>query len=93
MLYGILGAYFGFMSIVTFIMFCVDKNRAIRHQWRIKERTLIGFSFLGGAIGGIMGMAIVHHKNRKPKFIICVPLALIFNVLVAVAILYLAKNL
>ena len=80
--------YMGVMSIATFVLFGIDKKKAIAHQWRIKEATLILMSFLGGALGGIIGMSLFRHKTRKPKFFIGVPLALICNIATVVLIYY-----
>ena len=62
------------MSVITFILFGVDKKKAIRHEWRIPEATLLTFSLLSGGIGGIFGMQVFHHKTQKWKFRILVPL-------------------
>jgi hypothetical protein len=43
------------------------------HKWRISERMLLCFSFFGG-IGGLLGMLFFHHKTRKWRFKILVPL-------------------
>ena len=57
----------------TFILFAADKRRAVAHKWRISERMLLCFSFFGG-IGGLLGMIFFHHKTRKWRFKILVPL-------------------
>ena len=61
------------LSVITFILFRTDKRRAVQHRRRIPERTLLCFSVFGG-IGGLLGMLICHHKTRKWKFKILVPL-------------------
>ena len=58
---------------MTFILFGFDKRRALVHKWRIPERTLLCFSLFGG-IGGLLGMLFFHHKTRKWRFKILVPL-------------------
>ena len=60
------------VSVITFVMFGVDKRRAVKHGWRISESTLLMFSVLGG-IGGFLGMLFFHHKTRKWKFRVLVP--------------------
>jgi len=60
------------LSTVTFVMFGVDKRRAVRHEWRISESTLLMLSVFGG-IGGLLGMIVFHHKTRKWKFCVLVP--------------------
>lgn len=71
--------YFIIMSIITFLLMYIDKNRAIKGQWRIPEATLINLSILGGGIGTYMGMYIFRHKTRHPKFTIFIPITIILN--------------
>ena len=74
-------------SIVTFVLFGLDKSRAINHRWRIRESILLLASLFGG-IGGLMGMLLFHHKTRKWKFRILVPLFALIDVLVIAFLLW-----
>ncbi len=76
------------MSIITFVMYGVDKRRAQRNKWRISEFTLIIFSLLGGSIGALIGMKAFHHKTKKLKFEVLIPLTLIIWILLGTVILY-----
>ncbi len=67
--------YFIVISVVAFILYGIDKHRAVKHQWRIPEKTLILTAWLGGGIGALLGMLVFHHKTRKRKFRILVPLS------------------
>ena len=60
----------GIMSLITIIVYGIDKIKAVRGSWRISEATLFLFSFFFGALGGIFSMYVIRHKNRKIKFII-----------------------
>lgn len=71
--------YFVFINVVSFILFFLDKEKAKRDKWRIKERTLHSFSFLGGAIGSIAAMKLFHHKTKKKVFVAITIIALIIN--------------
>ena len=55
---------------------CADKYFAVRHRRRVPEAALLALAALGGAGGALLGMALAHHKTRKPKFYITVPLLL-----------------
>ena len=66
-----------FMSVIAFLLYGIDKNKAIHHRWRIPEQTLILAALAGGAPGALLGMRMFHHKTRKWKFRILVPLATI----------------
>ena len=68
------------INIITFLLFSIDKHKAERHQWRISEATLLGFSIIGGALGGIIGMVLCHHKVRKPHFYIGLPMILVIQI-------------
>jgi uncharacterized membrane protein YsdA (DUF1294 family) len=63
-------------------MMGIDKWKAKKQKERISERTLIECAFLMGAVGIGVGMPIFHHKTKKKKFQILVPLALIENILI-----------
>ena len=65
---AILACIFGIISLIAFILYAADKRRAIEKKWRIPEATLIGFSLLGGAMGGYLCMHIVRHKTKKWYF-------------------------
>ena len=59
---------FGVISLITFIIYVVDKIKAQNGAWRIPEKTLLLFSFFGGALGGLLAMSIARHKTRKWYF-------------------------
>ncbi|MBQ7912557.1 MAG: DUF1294 domain-containing protein [Clostridia bacterium] len=59
---------FGAISLIAFILYAVDKRRAIQKKWRIPEATLIGFSMVGGAAGGYLAMLIARHKTKHWYF-------------------------
>ncbi|MBQ8357771.1 MAG: DUF1294 domain-containing protein [Clostridia bacterium] len=59
---------FAAVSLVAFILYGVDKFKARRGLWRIPEKTLLLTSLLGGAVGGLAGMLLFHHKTRHWYF-------------------------
>ena len=62
--------YLIIINIITFLAMFIDKRRAKRGEWRIKEGTLLGLAILGGSIGGIAGMYVFRHKTKKLRFTI-----------------------
>lgn len=56
------------LTITGFILYGLDKKKAERGAWRIPEATLLGISFLGGAIGGYIAMFLARHKTKKWYF-------------------------
>lgn len=67
------------INIFTFLLFFIDKRKAIKHRWRIKESTLILLCVLGGSIGGLFSMYLFHHKTRHIKFKLGVPFILMMQ--------------
>lgn len=68
--------YIVLSNLAAFLLYGLDKRRARLHQWRISERTLLGLAFIGGSAGALAGMYLFHHKTRKTKFVIGVPVIL-----------------
>ena len=66
--------YVAVVNIAAFLMYGIDKWNAKRDFRRIPEKTLLVISAIGGSIGAYVGMQLFHHKTRKPKFYIGIPL-------------------
>ena len=64
-------------NIITFILYCIDKIKAIKNKRRISEKTLCFFTLISPPIGALLGMYIAHHKTRKIKFHIVLIISLI----------------
>lgn len=77
-------AYIVVINIVTFLAFAYDKYRAKKGGWRIKNIFLLGLSFIGGSLGGLLGMSLTRHKSRKSYYRIGLPLMVMMQVLVLV---------
>lgn len=58
------------MSIIAFILYGLDKGYAKEGARRIPERVLLGFSILGGGIGGALGMMLFRHKTKHWYFVV-----------------------
>ncbi len=76
MLY-VLAGYLAVMNIAGFAVCAADKRAAVRHARRVRERTLFVLAFLGGALGVWLSMLAFHHKTRKLKFMVFVPVVFI----------------
>ncbi len=73
MLY-ILTGYLIAANIAGFIVCATDKRAAIKHRSRVRERTLFALALLGGALGVWLSMLVFHHKTRKLRFMLFMPL-------------------
>lgn len=71
------------VNIIAFVMYGMDKKKAIKREYRIPEKTLIGIAVIGGSVGAYMGMQTFRHKTLHIKFTVGVPL--IFFVQLGVA--------
>ena len=80
MLENILVVYLVFVNIAAFGMYGIDKQKAIRKQWRIPEAHLI-LAGVFGIFGAILGMLLFRHKIRKPKFYIGLPAIFILELM------------
>ena len=65
--------YLIIINIAAWIMYGPDKWKAKSGAWRTPERTLLLTALAGGSVGALAGMLLFHHKTRKPKFMIGVP--------------------
>ncbi|MBP7059154.1 MAG: DUF1294 domain-containing protein [Lachnospiraceae bacterium] len=68
------------VNISVFLLYGLDKIKAIKNQWRVPEKTLI-VTAVFGVFGAIFGMMIFHHKVRKPKFAIGIPIIMILEIM------------
>lgn len=57
-------------SIITFILYFVDKVKAKKNAWRIRERTLLIFTYFFGALGAFLGIFVLRHKSRHWYFVL-----------------------
>lgn len=72
-------AYIAVVNIITFYLMRVDKQKAIKNQFRIPERTFFLLSILGGALGTYIGMKIFRHKTKHASFAIGMPILILLN--------------
>ncbi len=73
--------YLILINITAVIVTITDKVRAIYKKWRITEKTLFILSALGGSVGMYITMLIIHHKTKKPKFMLGIPAIFIIELL------------
>lgn len=75
----LLGIYLLAVNLWAFALMGIDKRRAKKDLWRIRERTLFLPVLLGGGVGGILGMKTFHHKTRHWYFRFGFPAILILE--------------
>ncbi len=73
-------------NITTFFLFATDKFKAKRRGSRVPEWILLFFPFIGGFLGGWLGMLLIHHKTKHIPFYIVmsistgIHISLLFNI-------------
>lgn len=68
------------INIIAFMTIYIDKEKAIKHKWRIKESNLFLLAIIGGSLGTYLGMYSFHHKTKHKKFILGIPLIMFFQI-------------
>ncbi|KAE9637336.1 DUF1294 domain-containing protein [Defluviitalea raffinosedens] len=75
------------LNLLSWSTFGVDKRKALKNQWRTSEKTLLTLSFFG-PFGALLGMKTFHHKTKKIKFKILIPLFLFLQIVLYLLFFY-----
>ena len=78
--------YLLLINLIGILLMFLDKKKAIKRKWRIKENTLMLIALIGGALGILIGMYTFRHKTKHKKFTIGVPTLLILNIILIIKI-------
>ncbi|MBR5360910.1 MAG: DUF1294 domain-containing protein [Lachnospiraceae bacterium] len=79
--------YIAVVNITGFALMGIDKARAKKRKFRIPEATLFVVALIGGSIGSIIGMLFYRHKTRKWYFVYGMPVILLIQIALVVALL------
>lgn len=88
MIFQALCVYLLAVNLVLFAMMGIDKYKARKGLWRIRERTLFLTAILGGSVGGILGMKLFRHKTKHNSFKFGFPAILILQLAAAGYLIY-----
>ena len=72
------------VNLVSFALYGLDKLKATKGLWRIKESTLLLVAALGGSLGALLGMEVFRHKTKHWQFKVLVPVFLAVHIALAV---------
>ena len=61
--------YFFIINFIGFVIIGYDKKMAVANKYRIPEKTLLLFVFLGGIIGSGLAMLYFRHKTSKTSYL------------------------
>lgn len=70
----------------------VDKWKAKKNRWRVRESTLLLIAALGGSVGSLLGMYLFRHKTLHLKFTLGIPLILAGQCFIAVLVMALGTK-
>lgn len=78
--------YGSLWNIFVFVLYGIDKGRAVRGKWRISEKTLLLLTLCGAGIGAFLGGNYFHHKTRKWYFQVIWYLGIIIQIAICYVI-------
>ncbi|MBQ9832798.1 MAG: DUF1294 domain-containing protein [Clostridia bacterium] len=74
------------INIISFGAMGVDKWLAKAKKRRISERTLLLLAAFFGGVGAFLGMNLFRHKTKHLKFKIGIPLLILLNIVIFIAV-------
>ena len=83
--------YLLIINAAGFLLMLSDKRKAVKHLWRISERTLLTAAALGGSIGCLTGMYLLRHKTNHLKFTLGIPSILAIQMIIF-ALIYIHRT-
>ena len=67
-------------SLITLMLYAIDKNKAIKNKRRISEKTLLLFTVFLGSIGSLIGIFSLRHKTKHWYFVFTAVLSFIVHI-------------
>lgn len=80
--------YLLIINLIGYGIMWYDKICAQIGAWRVKEKTLLIISLIGGSIGILIGMFQFRHKTRHIKFKYGIPFIIFIQVLLIMAFMF-----
>lgn len=78
--------YLLIVNALSFLLMLIDKQKSIKHAWRIREATLLSIAAIGGSLGAVIGMRLFRHKTQHLKFSIGLPIILAAHIIIFILI-------
>ncbi len=78
--------YLVVINLVGYAMMWYDKRCAQNGQWRVKEKTLLIVSLMGGSIGSLAGMYRFRHKTKHVSFKYGIPFIIVMQIAIVTSI-------
>ena len=77
----VLSIYLAVMNTFSFLIYGIDKLKAMKGCWRVPEAFLLLLAVAGGSIGALLGMRVWRHKTLHRKFRYGVPAIILLQLL------------
>lgn len=72
--------YLILINVLSFIVYGIDKYKAIHNKRRIRIVTLLLLAFIGGSIGSFFAMYLFRHKTNKTYFKFGIPIIFVTQI-------------
>ncbi len=79
--------YLFIVNVISIMAVCSDKSAARNGEQRVSEGSFWVLAAIGGAAGMYFMMRLIHHKTRKKKFMVGIPLIILAQIAVAAVLL------
>ena len=76
-----LSIYLAVINTFSFLIYGIDKLKAMKGCWRVPEAFLLLLAVAGGSIGALLGMRVWRHKTLHRKFRYGVPAIILLQLL------------
>ncbi len=88
MLLKIFIGYLIAISVISIIV-CIYDKIAAKHnpKHRTRESTLLLLSALGGSVAMFVTMQLIRHKTKHVKFMLGIPLIIVAQIAIAIAVI------
>lgn len=84
----ICSAWIVFISVLTTAVTVADKIRAAKGRFRISEKTLFILALSGGSLAEYVTMKLIRHKTLHKRFMLGLPLIIIFQFVSIMLVFY-----
>ena len=86
------GIYLAGVSLIASGLTAYDKRAARLGLWRVRERTLLLVSVIGGSAAMLITMSLTRHKTKHAKFMVGIPIIIILQIAMVILIWHWLKG-
>lgn len=80
--------YLAVISLIAFFLTLHDKRAAKKRNWRVKERTLLLVSALGGSVSMLLTMLAIRHKTKHVRFMVGIPAMMLLQIAAVIGVMW-----